>query len=115
MTNFPPVGTVVCGCDEDAACSYHAGIMYAKEPANAHVAQPFRSILDEMIAEAQTNNEMAQALDALYGIDFITEYNAKKVQEAREIERLAKVDSREVYCDRGPDGDNCLDCPTCRM
>lgn len=24
LTAFPAIGTVICGCDEDAACSYHA-------------------------------------------------------------------------------------------
>jgi hypothetical protein len=58
MQNFPAVGTVVCGCDEDAACTYHAGMLYAKES-----YEPTFSDI----------------------------------------------------CTRGPDGDNCLECPTCRM
>ena len=113
MENFPPVGTVVCGCDDDAACSYHAGILYAKETPNSHVSPIFRTILDDMIAEAQTRPEMQMALDALYGQDYLREYANRQVEQ--EIQRLAKVDAREVYCDLGPDGDNCLDCPTCRM
>ena len=123
MENFPPVGTVVCGCDEDAACSYHAGMMYGKESyapvfsgtENKHVAAPFRDILAEMIIEARTNPTMAQAIDALYGQEYAQEYMERHYTDFRDVERLAKVDPREVYCDRGPDGDNCLDCPTCRM
>jgi hypothetical protein len=26
--NFPAPGTTVCGCDEDAACNYHAPMLY---------------------------------------------------------------------------------------
>jgi hypothetical protein len=113
MSNFPPVGSVVCGCDEDSACTFHAEMIYQrgfqgvldammKQAADLYKASP----LDGMIEDAKTDPEMAQALDALYGPDFLAE---------REIKRLAKVDPREVYCDRGPDGDNCLDCPDCRM
>ena len=130
MTNFPPVGTVVCGCDDDAACTYHAEMFYGKSITvqrvceimdnadamrNRHVAPNFRTILDDMIAEAKTSPAMAQAIDTLYGQDYLNEYTERHYTNVRDVERLAKVDSREVYCDRGPDGDNCLDCPTCRM
>ena len=86
MANFPPVGSVVCGCDEDSACTFHAEMIYQRG---------FQGVLDAM---------MKQAADL---------YKSSPLDS--EINRLAKVDSREVYCDAGPDGDNCLACPTCRM
>jgi hypothetical protein len=110
MENFPAVGTVVCGCDEDAACSYHAGMLYGKEhygpviddaAVNAHVADPFRTILDGMMAEARTSPKMAQALDTLYGVDYLAQYVVERSQQRREIHELAKVSSRESFYEDG--------------
>jgi len=28
LTDFPAPGTVICGCDDDAACSFHAAALY---------------------------------------------------------------------------------------
>jgi hypothetical protein len=112
MENFPPVGTVVCGCDEDAACRYHAGMLYGKEhyapvladTANAHVAPVFRDILAEMIIEARTNPMTAKAIDVLYGREYAQEYMEQHYNDFAysgdpDVERLAKVDPREVYND----------------
>ncbi len=78
---IPSPGSAICGCDDDAACSYHAGQLYAKEAPNAHVAEPFRDALAELIIE--------------------------RSQHRREIHELAKVRSWEslyedgirTYCD----------------
>jgi hypothetical protein len=101
MFTIPPVGTVVCGCDEDSACAYHAGQLYAKEAANPHVAEPFRTILDDMMAEARTSPEMTQALDTLYGVDYLAQYAVERSQQRREIHELAKVSSRESFYEDG--------------
>ena len=39
MTPFPSLGTVVCGCDDDAACSYHAQLLYPTPPTESHDAE----------------------------------------------------------------------------
>lgn len=106
MENFPAVGTVVCGCDEDAACRYHAGMLYPKEAPNAHVAPVFRDILAEMIIEARTNPATAKAIDVLYGREYAQEYMEQHYNDFAyngdpDMKRLAKVDPREVYSEDG--------------
>ena len=109
MENFPAVGTVVCGCDEDAACRYHAGMLYGKESyapvladtANAHVAPVFRDLLAEMIIEARTNPTTAKAIDVLYGREYAQEYMEQHYNDFRDVERLAKVDPRESFYEDG--------------
>lgn len=98
---IPSPGSALCGCDDDAACSYHAGQLYAKEAPNAHVAEPFRSILDDMIIEARTNPMTAKAIDVLYGRDYLAEYVVERSQQRREMHELAKVSSRELYYEDG--------------
>lgn len=93
---FPYPGTVVCGCDDDAACSYHAAALYPRPdttdtegeyqrhaflaatadfyipgwtPEDEDSREHDRKILDDMRAEAHDNPDMAHALRTLYGED----------------------------------------------
>lgn len=100
MVPYP--GTEICGCDDDALCSFHA------DELNERMKEQDVSPFAMMQAEARTNKAMRDAVVALYGVDFITD---------PEVRRLAKLDAREVYgdsCNTGPEED-CAGCPACRM
>ena len=121
MTNFPAPGTVICGCDEDAACSFHAAALYTPptpvdtadterrtfEDASADFYIPGwtpededsrehdRKILADMTAEAHDNPDMAHALRTLYGDDTFT---------AADLAAMMKHDAKdwdagECYCE----------------
>lgn len=99
---FPAPGTEICGCDDDAACSFHAEQLYKR------MQEPDINPLQMMLAESRTNKAMRQAVLALYG---------EEVFPDDELRRLAKMDSREVYgdsCNTDPEED-CEGCPACRM
>lgn len=100
MVPYP--GTEICGCDDDALCSFHADELVNRM--KERDISPFAMMQDE----ARTNKAMRDALIALYGVDLITD---------PEVRRLAKLDAREVYgdsCNVGPEED-CAGCPACRM
>ena len=143
---FPAPGTVVCGCDEDAACSYHAKGLTMRfcyctndTPCNrcveeAHEEQSSpeliaqqesflaatadfyipgwtpededarehdRKILADMIEEAQSNPDMAHALNTLYGEEYLYRYqtgvslNAERYTAADYL-RDTKADAKSI-------------------
>lgn len=63
-----------CNCDVEKACTMHADELYQSEETemNNHVAQPFRTILDQMLKDAETDAGVRQAVKVLYGDDYLT-------------------------------------------
>jgi hypothetical protein len=99
LTAFPAPGTIICACDEDAACAFHAAALYGEQPVTVDTAdterrsfedasadfyipgwtpddvdtrEHDRKILADMTAEAHDNPDMAHALRTLYGDDTFT-------------------------------------------
>jgi len=99
LTDFPAPGTVICGCDDDAACSFHAAALYTPPtpvdtacdarrafedaaadfyiagwtPPEIDSREHDRKILADMAAEAHDNPDMARALLTLYPDDAFTQ------------------------------------------
>ena len=122
MTDFPAPGTVICGCDEDAACSFHAAALYDVQPVTVDTAdterrsfedasadfyipgwtpedvderEHDRKILADMTAEAHDNPDMARALLSLYPDDAFTadDLAAMRKHDAKDW------DAGECYCE----------------
>ena len=100
---IPHPGTTVCGCDEDAACSYHAEALYPRPdtadkageaahrtfldatadfhipgwtPADEDEREHDRKIIGDMIEEADADPTIRRAMLALYGEEVFERYTA---------------------------------------
>lgn len=102
---IPYPGTTVCGCDEDAACSFHAASLYTRPteqsepptddrdwtPEDEDDMEHDRKIVDDMREEAQSNPDMALALRMLFSDDIYSH-----ADYIRDTKQDAKVS--EDYC-----------------
>jgi hypothetical protein len=100
---IPNPGTTICGCDEDAACSYHAAALYPRPdttdtegeyqrhaflaatadfhipgwtPEDEDTREHDRKIVADMIAEADADPTIRRAMLALYGEEVFERYTA---------------------------------------
>lgn len=113
LTAFPAPGTIICACDEDAACAFHAAALYTPPvpvdtaddarrtfedasadfyipgwtPDDADTREHDRKILDDMIVEA-TNGDpaMARVLLALYPDEAFIQ---------RDLDAMRKYDAKD--------------------
>lgn len=100
---IPFPGTTICGCDEDAACQFHAEALYARPdttdteaeyqrhafldatadfyipgwtPEDEDTREHDRKIVADMIAEADADPTIRRAMLALYGEEVFERYTA---------------------------------------
>ncbi len=100
---IPFPGTTICGCDDDAACQFHAEALYARPdttdtegeyqrhaflaatadfyipgwtPADEDAREHDRKIVADMIAEADADPTIRRAMLALYGEEVFERYTA---------------------------------------
>ena len=134
----------MCSCDDNKACDMHADELYnfgdfimpchhatdefdicvyrcdaaltAVSPVkNIQVAQPFRSILDQMLKDAETDAGVREAVKVLYGDEYLT----SRMQEPSIPVTLDQLQNMMVeagirsycdQCDMWRDGNGCKFC-----
>ena len=112
---IPFPGTTICGCDDDAACSYHAEALYPRPdtadkageaahrtfldatadfhipgwtPVDEDSREHDRKILGDMIEEANADPAIRRMMLTLYPDDIFDRYNADDL--ARDIKADVK-------------------------